>query len=143
MKNIWPVALILFFVAVFAAVISFVFFTQRNRVDLVAPDYYAQSLTHEDYLDSVRRAQQFTNGPILTAQGAAVQISIPNFEGATGALELYRPSRAKLDERRELALDDQGRQQVDLSGLERGLWRLRLHWTVSNQSFAVETSTVL
>lgn len=143
MKNSWPIALILFFIAVFAAVIAFVLFTQRHRVDLVAPDYYAQSLTHEAYLDSVRRAQQFTNTPILEIEGRVVRITIPNPLGATGEVHLYRPADARLDQRLPLALDAEGRQQLDLTTLAPGPWRVQLTWSVSNLSYATDRLTVL
>jgi hypothetical protein len=85
-------------------------------VDLVAPDYYAQSLTHEAYLDSVRRAQQFTNTPILEIQDRVTRITIPNPLGATGEMDLYRPADARLDQRIfRWRWTTEGRQQLDLS----------------------------
>ena len=139
----WPSVIIAVVTGVFLAVVAFIFFSLRHRVELVTPDYYEQSLRHQDHLDSVRRARQLAGGPWLRVDGRSAQVVLPQVNGVTGSLYLYRPSNAKLDQVYPLLLDGAGRQTFDLSGLAAGLWRIRLGWTVSNQSYLVEDSLVL
>ena len=139
----WPTVIISVVTAAFLAVVAFVFFSQRHKVDLVAPDYYAQSLRHQDRIDSVRRAAQLTPEPMLRVEQRSVQVAIPNPVGATGEVYFYRPSDGKLDQRLPLALDEAGRQTMDASALAGGFWKIELTWTVSNLAYRVETSAML
>ena len=139
----WPTVIIAVVTAAFLVVVAFVFFSQRHKVELVAPDYYAQSLRHQDRMDSVQRARQFTNAPILQVEGRSVRVAIPNPAGASGEVYFYRPSDGKMDQRIALALDDAGRQTLDASALAGGFWKIELTWTVSNLAYRVETSAML
>lgn len=139
----WPTVIITAVTAVFLAVVSFVIFSQRHKVELVRPDYYAESLRHQDHMDSLRRARAFTNEPILRVVGRSILVTIPNPVDATGELYFYRPSDAKLDRRFALSLDDTGRQTLDASTLAGGFWKIELTWMVSNLAYRVETSAML
>ena len=139
----WPSVIVGAVTAVFLAVVFFIFFSLRNRVELVAPDYYAQSLQHQDHLDAVRRASRLTPRPLVNLEGNVVRIQVASHPGATGSVYLYRPSDAKLDQTLEVALDTEGRQSLDLSGLAAGLWRIQVRWTYSNETFLVEQPLVL
>ena len=139
----WPLTISLFIGALIVGVVSFGIFALRTGVDLVDPDYYDQSVNYQQHIDNIQRARQFTNGPILQVQGRLATIAIPNPAGATGTLRLYRPSDSRLDQRNPLSLDQEGRQVLDLSHLVAGSWRLQLTWTVSNETFTVESLTTL
>ena len=139
----WPLTISLFIGALIVGVIAFAVFALRTGVDLVAPDYYDQEVRYQQHIDNIQRARQFTNGPILQVQGRLATIAIPNAAGATGTLRLYRPSDSRLDQRSPLSLDQAGRQALDLSHLLAGAWRLQLTWTVSNETYAVESWATL
>lgn len=139
----WPTVIISVVTAAFLVVVAFVFFTLRHKVELVAPDYYAQSLRHQDRMESVQRAAQLTSEPMLRVENRSIHVAIPNPAGATGEVYFYRPSDGKLDQRIALALDEAGRQTLDASALADGFWKIELTWTVSNLAYRVETSAML
>jgi hypothetical protein len=141
--NAWPVAITIFIGALIAGVIAFAVFAFHHRVDLVAPDYYDQEIRYQQHIDGSRRALRLTGGPITKLEGRTARLAIPNHSGATGTVQLYRPSDARLDQTLTLNLDAEGRQELDLSKLTPGPWRIRITWVVSNETFIVESLSVL
>ena len=142
-RNPWPIAISLFIAALIAAVVAFAVFALRNPVELVSADYYDQEIRYQQHIDGTRRALRLEGGPVITVTGRSLVVAIPNYQSATGTVTFYRPSDVKLDRQFALALDAEGKQQVDLADLAPGPWRFRVNWVVSNETFLVEKLTIL
>ena len=73
-------------------------------------------------------------------QAAKVILQLPreSHNGAFGKIELYRPSDARQDKNVKLAADENGTQQIDVRGLQSGLWKVRVNWTCAGQEYFVE-----
>jgi hypothetical protein len=59
-----------------------------------------------------------------------------------GRIRFYRPSDAALDFEIPMAVDDQGRQAVDVSARRGGLWRVRVQWKAAGQDYFFEQIVV-
>jgi nitrogen fixation protein FixH len=58
-------------------------------------------------------------------------------------VHLYRPSAAGLDRQLALELDAAGVQALDASGLEPGLWRVKVTWSVGGQQYYFDQKVVI
>lgn len=145
MKNPWPIALTLVILAFVAMVVGFVIWSLGHRVHLVAPDYYEREIRYQDQIDREVRTRDLGPEYGLThdAAGHRLVVRIPaEHAGASGTVELYRPSDAALDREIPLAADGEGRQEISLAGLKSGLWRARLTWAHGTNEYFVATTLI-
>ena len=119
---------------------GFVVFAMNQQVDLVSPDYYAESLQQDAHADAARRAEALGERVSIDVGARAVEVRIPEelVSTAKGTIRFYRPSNAAADRVVPLALDKTGLQRAPLDGLAPGAWRVKLEWTASGLAYYVE-----
>ena len=140
-RNLWPYGLILTFALFFCAMATVVLIAATHRETLVSDNYYEQEMKFQDHLDGLARARQ--SGATLNYDSAArhIVIALPaaaNGRNLTGRIELYRPSAAGLDRQFKFAPDAGGGQSLDVSGLQPGLWEVRVAWNAGGQDYFLE-----
>ncbi|MFN0122178.1 MAG: FixH family protein [Blastocatellia bacterium] len=133
--------------AVFAvATVGFVIFAMTQRIDLVAPDYYARELHYEQQIHRARRGQEPGHEAQcrLTPAGDALRLRFPaELSAISGRLLLYRPSDPAQDREITLAPDARGEQLVPLAGLAAGAWRARMTWRAAGREYYNEAELTL
>jgi nitrogen fixation protein FixH len=137
--NPWPVCITIYFTLGFAGCAFFVAFCNRHPADLVAADYYEKEVRYQAQMENMRRAE-FASVR-FDRQQQVIQISLAGdtaFKGASGSVDLYRPSATGLDRRVKLEPDTQGMQAIDASSLAPGLWKVRVSWTADKQDFFID-----
>ena len=73
-------------------------------------------------------------------------MSLPAAHAASqpqGRLQLYRPSAAGLDRELKLYTDATGTQHFNISELQPGHWKARLHWRANGQDYFAEESILV
>jgi nitrogen fixation protein FixH len=147
MQFNWGTGITAVYSAFALATSGFVYFAMRQPVDLVRPDYYAASLTHDDRLAATRRADALGDavGVAVHDQARTLAITFPpaHLESMAGTLTLYRAADASADREMRIAPDRQGRQHVPLAGLARGQWLVKLEWRAAGQRFYTERLVVV
>jgi len=146
-KSPWPIALTGFFALLVAAMIFFVFWSLRQRVDLVAPDYYAQELRHQERINAIARAKREGLTPTIQYARELQQLTLQfpesgNWLSATGTVTLYRPSDASLDQVIPFAPDSAGAQVIPRALLP-GLWRIKISWQQEAKSYFAEDALMV
>lgn len=142
----WPLAIIALFVAFIAGIVSFVVWTGKHRVDLVASDYYEQEIDYQARMDSRRRAAGANLKIHYDAGEQVVRLDSAErswFDTTAGTVTFYRPSDAALDRTVPLSLEATGEQRIDTSSFPRGLWRVKVSWSTEHQDFFQEEVLVL
>ena len=138
----WGVRVALVYGLFACGTLGFAVFAMSQRVDLVAPDYYARSLTHDRRLDAIARVQALGDGFRLVASvdGRLIDLQVPPdaARNLTGSVRLYRPADSASDRDRAIELDDDGRQQLRLDDLATGPWRLQMQWTAAGLDYYYE-----
>ena len=139
----WAAAIVLSYVLFAAATVGFVVFALRRPVDLVAPDYYAQSLRQDRQMDAVRNARDL-QARVVQPGERSLLIALPAAQAADarGSVTLYRASNASADRVVALKTDAAGRQQIPLEGLAPGVWSVRVRWAAQGREFYVEERLV-
>jgi nitrogen fixation protein FixH len=147
-RNPWPIAIGAFFAVAITAIISFIVFASRHKMELVRPDYYEEELGFQKQMERVSRTRAFAGDASITRDDRSQTILIrlpviPGQAAGTGQVHLYRPSDARLDRRMPLATDPVGRQVVDTRGLANGLWKLRVTWKAGPEEYFLEHPVLL
>lgn len=137
-KSLWGYGIAAVYTTFALATLSFVAFTMTQKVELVAPDYYAQEVAYEKQIQRLRQAQdeghQITCE--LTADGQSIRLQMPpHMVAAQGTILLYRPSASALDREVKLNLERDGRQMISTAQLSKGAWRVKLTWSHEGREF--------
>jgi nitrogen fixation protein FixH len=145
MRFNWGTGVGLVYAVFVTATIGFVVFALGQPVELVSADYYSRSLTYDERLEAVRRADAL-GAAVRVARASdahALMVTLPREHAAaaaTGTLTLYRPSSVKADRTVPLALDARGEQRLSLDGLAPGRWILQVDWHVQGRSYYRESA---
>jgi len=146
-RNLWPTAIIGFFVVALIFLGSFIAWAMRQREDLVSADYYDREVRYQRQLDSMNRSQLLAAQTVVTFEPArhVIVITLPagQTRGAIGNIQLYRPSDARLDREVPLALTAEGIQRVDTRELREGLWKVRVKWKVGGEEFFLDQPVIV
>lgn len=144
--NPWPHALMAFFALLFVALAGVVWVAVSQPGELVSRNYYDQEMRYQGRMEAIRRTQALGQEVHVQSEPGRLVVNLPADQvrrGAVGTIHLFRPSDARLDREFKLAVDESGRQVVDVRGLEAGLWRVRLEWAVGTEAFYREEPLVL
>lgn len=147
-RNLWPYAIIGFFVVFVSVTVGLVVLSVRNRSELVSTDYYEQELRYQGRMDSASRADA-QRTPVAISYETNLHrltLTLPAEHAAlkpTGTVMFYRPSSAGLDHETPLNVDAQGRQQLDTAKLQPGLWKLRINWKAGESEFSHDQGVVV
>ncbi|MEK7780436.1 MAG: FixH family protein [Verrucomicrobiota bacterium] len=146
-RNLWPTAIVVFFVLAITFIITFIAWSLRQRDDLVSADYYEREVRYQSQLDTLNRSQALAVTTVVTFEPAqqSIVIALPSnqTQGATGSIQLYRPSDARLDRELPLALTADGTQRLDAKQLRDGLWKVRVMWNVNGQDYFLDQPVIV
>jgi hypothetical protein len=147
-RNLWPLGIIVALAVFITGTVGLIVMACSQRVDLVSPDYYERELKFQGQIDRVERTHHAASQASVAydAAGKCITVLLPPDQAGReiiGRIELYRPSAAGLDRAVKLDPDAKGIQRLDASGLEPGLWRVRVSWTSEKQNYYLEQQVVV
>jgi nitrogen fixation protein FixH len=137
----WGTGITLTYTAFALATSTFVAFAMNRRVDLVSPDYYAQSLQLDRRMAAERNALALgARLSVVEVSARRLRLSLPRelAPHATGTIRLYRASSAAEDRDIALAVSADGYQDIPLDGLARGRWTVQVQWTALGRGYFVQ-----
>ena len=141
--NPWPIAITAVCVAFAAGLAVVVVIASRHQEDLVAPDYYARELRHQQQQESDSRGKAVAGYAFdFSPEARRIVVHFPA-PAVTGAIVLYRPSNAALDRTIPIGPDAAGVQTIDTAPLAAGPWRVQLSWTLRGQRYSREHVVVV
>jgi hypothetical protein len=147
-RNLWPFGILLAFAFFLLGTAGLIVIACSHKMDLVSPDYYEQEIRYQSRLEQANRALELGSQATVTynQQGCLINIVLPTApfsQKPNGTVLLYRPSAARLDRQIQLELDSKGTQQINAAGLEPGLWKVRVFWSVKKQEYFIDRSIVV
>lgn len=140
-KSRWGWGIAAVYTAFALSTLGLVAFTARQKVELVAPDYYAREVSYERQLQREREAQAVGRevACAVTEDGSFIRLSLPATRGGVrGRLTLYRPSDSSLDREIKLGVDADGAQLISTDGLAKGRWRAKVQWEAEGRELYKE-----
>ena len=136
----WGTGIALVYTSFAVATTGFVAFAMGRSVDLVSPDYYAESLRQDQRMDAERNARALQPAPGIRVIGRVAEIVLPpaHAAGARGTITFYRPSNSHADRTFPLALSKDGEQRLQIDRMQIGSWLVQVRWTVSGRDYYFE-----
>lgn len=138
MKLNWGTKIALLYGSFILIVLSMVFFFMTKDVDLVSNKYYDEGINFQEKINDMKRSESLSDPVKFFISDSLLIVQFPKIMEAksiSGALILYRPSDLKKDIKISLKLNSGNQMKVNLSGLEKGIWKVKTQWTSRYDSY--------
>lgn len=137
-KGNWAFGVTASYVVFIGLLIWFLIFSLGQGVDLVEDDYYQQELVFQGQIDRVQRTRALEQQPAFSYGDNLVSLRFPpQFSGSNidGRIVFYRPSDSGQDYQIEVTPGSDLNQVISVAELQRGLWRMKVHWSVEEVGY--------
>lgn len=135
---------ILLSIVLFMAIIAVIVVWMMNReVDLVTDKYYDKEIKYQQQIDKEKRTAELNKKITVNYSSDYVNVIFPKDEKPTGNLYFYRPANLHKDFKVPINPDKNFKQVLDVSKLDRGLWKLKINWSVNNIDYYTEKILML
>lgn len=119
-------------------IITMVFMSMSQQVDMVTPDYYEQELAYQDHINTVNRTAELGEQLILSINDNKMTLAFPRVEkGKTisGSLYFFRPSDQAFDKTLSLSPDTALVRTISLEQLNPGFFKLQVKWRSGDKNY--------
>jgi hypothetical protein len=111
----------------------------RQDISLVSNDYYKQELDYQHQIDRSVNTDRLEVKPEISIINNSLQVNYHNFSSVqTGELKLFRPSNAASDMVFELKPTSDTLQVFDLTSQQKGMYKVRLKWSMNDKEYYLE-----
>lgn len=146
LKLSWGTRIFLLYTGFVLMIAFFVVRAMNQKVDLVAPDYYAQEISYQDKLDRMNRANALPRQLTWIVQDGSVKIVFPaefRDKAITGEVLFFRPSDNARDVKIAIAANAEGEQVVGADQLSSGQYRMQVDWKADGVTYFNEGVVVI
>ncbi len=142
----WGWKLTIVYLTFMAGILTLVFKAKGEKVDLVAGDYYKQELAFGQRMDATKNARELSNPVNFVQNKNTVAAQFPEEcknHISEGTITFYCPSDASNDRTMDIAIDNNGLQNVDIKSMKRGLYLAKVQWKMNDVSYYDEYTITL
>ena len=141
----WGNRILFLYLAFVALIITLVVISISQKVDLVAPDYYAKELKFESEIVKMKNEAALGEKPKVALINNQLSISIPTaFSGKyiTGSVLVYKPSDANADFTQAIETN-QNNVIIATQGFSAGMRKVKINWKVDSLYYLTESVVVI
>lgn len=141
----WGNRILLLYLAFVALIITLVVISISQKVDLVAPDYYAKELKFESEIVKMKNEAALVEKPKVALIDDQLHITFPTaFVGKniTGSVLVYKPSDANADFTQAIETN-QNNVVIATQGFSAGMRKLKIDWKVDSLYYLTESVVVI
>lgn len=113
----------------------------NQKVDLVTDNYYEKELKYQHHIDKESRTKHISDNIDVVQAGGKVSITFANSlnpEKVQGEVKFYRPSDSAKDFVMPLSLNKSGKHLIDISGRDKGYWKVQVNWSADDKEYYFE-----
>ena len=138
LKFNWGTGIALTYILFLIAILTMVFIFMNQDVVLETNDYYAKGLEYQKQIDKIERTKNLTEQLEILNKNDRIVFNFPKIFAnkiISGEIYFYRPSNNKSDFKSKIDLTDSLQQIIFTKNLEKGLWKIKVDWSVENQNY--------
>jgi len=110
----------------------------RQDVSLVSKNYYDEELRFQDQIERERNTSLLAKKPSVDLKGRTLTLAWNQDTPVSDAtVNLFCPANAKMDRTFSLT-GENNTQTIELNDLSRGMYRVKLRWTMNDKEFFQE-----
>ncbi len=112
----------------------------REDISLVSKNYYKEELVYQTQIERLNNTHQLAQKPtVKIVEPGILKVEFNQLEKIQeGQLKLFCPSNSEMDRNFKLKLLNNGGEEIDLVGLESGMYKVKLLWTMQGKEFYLE-----
>lgn len=141
MKFNWGTGILLVIIVFVGTLLSMVYFSFQQKINLVTEDYYPKTLKYQEQIDRIKNTNSLAEKPKIELKGKTIFIRYPNdFSGEShkGTIHVYRPSDFELDHKFKIEIKENKTQNIEINELIKGLYKVKLTWSAVGKEFYFE-----
>ena len=141
MKFNWGTGIFIVITMFIMAVGAFLIYTSNMDIKLVEDNYYDKELAYQDRIDKLNNTASLPWKINIVQEPGIIILQFPIMKppvAPEGTLLLYRPSDPEKDISVPLQLKDSSRQLIDITGIDKGKWVIKLDWTMDGKEYYYE-----
>jgi hypothetical protein len=141
----WGKSIILAFILFGGFIATLVTVCMRQDISLVTKEYYTEELAFQSQIDRMAHTAMLSEKPSVKVEsGDLLKVTYNDFNKVQdGVLQLFRPSDPSMDKEFTLGPSKTSSQYFSTAGMEKGLYRARIRWTLEGQEFYLEQRITL
>jgi hypothetical protein len=142
----WGHKIAIVYVLFMAFMIGMLFLSRNYDHELVTEDYYAKELAYQDKIDAGNNLAQSDMTVKVIVEGGDLKvqfIQVPEIEGITGEVILYKPDNERLDKSYPIRLA-QDEMELRIPSKDRsGRYRVQVNFELNGKKYYKEKELVL
>ena len=146
MKFNWGTGIALLYISFVVGMLTLVTMSTRQKIDLVADNYYEQELGFQQKIDKRERANALPEKLHWEVTPAGILIKYPSAlltQPLQGHIKLYCPSDNRKDTQFEVQPAANGEQLIPAARLQPGRYQLQIDWQAGETTYWNEGTLVL
>jgi hypothetical protein len=146
MKFNWGTGIFIVIALFILAVAAFLIYTSNQDIKLVENNYYEKELAYQDRIDKLINADSLPWKIHVKQEPGIIIIQFPQLDTAltpAGTILFYRPSDPEKDFSVPLQLNDSSWQVIDIMGINKGKWVIKLDWHMGGKKYYFEEGLII
>ena len=142
----WGTGILITIIVMVLFMSTLAFVATRQDFYLVEDDYYEQGVNYQEKIEKRNNAKRLTKKIELKQSSDILEIMFPaEIKGndLRGTLHFYSPVNKANDYRTEIKTDENLKQKIDISNLNKGRYTLKIDWKSEGISYYEEKSLII
>jgi hypothetical protein len=131
-------------------ILALVLYASVQDFSLVEDKYYEQTLVYQEHIDRENRSLSLPVDLEIRHDLSEERMifsfpidSVSSKQIPSGTITLYRPSNARYDRSYQISTDSAGVQSISADELVRGLWEIKVDWTLNGNDYYNQSRLVI
>lgn len=146
MKFNWGTGIFIVIVTFFLAIIAFFIFISNLDINLVEDNYYEKELVYQERIDKISNTSSLFGKIKVMQEPGVLIIQFPQPDSSftpEGSITFYRPSDPEKDFSIPLKFNEDSRQVLDITGVVKGKWIIKMDWKMGGKEYYFEESVFI
>ena len=143
MKLNWGKRIAVLYIGFVILVLAMVILAMTKETELVSENYYEKEIKYQEQIDKEKRTNELNGKVKIEYSGSYILIKFPstyNLKDIKGTINFYRPSDESKDFKLNIEPKENGEQKVITNKILKGIWKVRLNWTMDGKEYYSEES---
>lgn len=109
----------------------------KQDVNLVSKDYYKEELAYQDQVERINNTKSLGKKPVIrVVSGNVIEVQFDSsIDVAKGTMKLFCPSNPAMDREFDLVPLAANARKIEVSSLNKGMYRAKIYWENSEKQF--------
>ena len=134
----WGYKIAILYTGFVALIVTMVVLSSREKVDLVAADYYEQELHFQEKINNSGRSNSLQQPLSWSVETGALVLSFPeefNSSAISGSVYFQRPSDAAMDRTVSIPAGSERIKTIPTAAFPKGIYKMEISWEVNKEKY--------